>query len=182
MLNIMLDLETMGMGCNSAIVAIGAVEFTEDLGITSRFYKTVDLQSCLDKGLDITGATVMWWMKQSEEARRSICENNISLEDALKTFHNWISKGKDDVQIWGNGAAFDNAILKNAYSKFKIDNPWPHWSDRCYLTIKNSFSYVESKQRGTFHNALNNANYQANHLLQLIKVHKLRDILCEQYG
>ena len=175
MKNIMLDLETMGTRCNSAIVAIGAVEFDEDLGIIGRFYETVDLQSCLDKGLGITGATVIWWMKQSEEARRDICKDDIPLKDALKAFQDWIGKG--NIQIWGNGAAFDNAILKNAYTKFKVDNPWPHWSDRCYLTIKNSFGQVELKRKGTFHNAVDDAEHQANHLIKLIQTHKLKDIL-----
>lgn len=175
MKNIMLDLETMGTRCNSAIVAIGAVEFDEDLGIIDRFYETVDLQSCLDKGLDITGATVMWWMKQSEEARRDICKDNIPLKDALKAFQDWIGKG--NIQIWGNGAAFDNAILKNAYTKFKVDNPWPHWSDRCYLTIKNSYPKVELKRTGTFHNAVDDAESQANHLIQIVQKSKLKGVL-----
>ena len=171
----MLKLETMGTRCNSAIVAIGAVEFDEDLGIIDRFYETVDLQSCLDKGLDVTGETVTWWMKQSEEARRYICKDNISLKDVLKAFQDWV--GKENVQIWGNGAAFDNAILKNAYTKFKVDNPWPHQSDRCYLTIKNSFGQVELKREGTFHNASTNAEHQANHLIKLVQKHKLKGML-----
>jgi exodeoxyribonuclease VIII len=42
--NIMLDLETMGNNSNSAIVAIGAVEFDEN-GLGSDFYTVIDLNA-----------------------------------------------------------------------------------------------------------------------------------------
>jgi len=65
--NIMLDLETMGNGNNAAIIAIGAVKFDQD--ITDRFYKTIDLDSSVDVGLEIDPSTVLWWMKQGDDAR-----------------------------------------------------------------------------------------------------------------
>jgi len=175
MKNIMLDLETMGTHSNSAIVSIGAVEFDKDLGVVDRFYKNIDIQSCLDKGLEVSGSTITWWMKRSEEARNSICKNIIPLKDALKEFKTWIGKG--NMQIWGNGAAFDNAILKNAYLKFKVDNPWPYHSDRCYRTIVCSFNQIELNRKGVFHNALDDAETQANHLIKIVEQNKLQYVL-----
>jgi DNA polymerase III epsilon subunit-like protein len=44
MIDVMLDLETMGNGPRAAIVAIGAVEFDPDTGtVGERFYRAVDL-------------------------------------------------------------------------------------------------------------------------------------------
>ena len=50
MKQVMLDLETMGNGPTSAIIAIGAVAFDME-GITSHFYRQVSLQSSMDAGL-----------------------------------------------------------------------------------------------------------------------------------
>ena len=175
MKNIMLDLETMGVSANSAIVAIGAVEFDADLGVIDRFYEVVDLQSCIDKGLDIDGNTVMWWMKQSNDARKALYKGGIPLCDALKKFKEWL--GKDNVQIWGNGSDFDNAILTNAFQKFKVMAPWPYHSNRCYRTLCYSFPKFEMERVGTYHNAVDDAEYQAKYLIELVKKNKLTKIL-----
>ena len=68
MLDIMLDLETMGTGTQAAIVAIGAVEFDLEKGILGEeFYRTVDLSSSISCGGIIDADTVLWWMQQSED-------------------------------------------------------------------------------------------------------------------
>lgn len=175
MKNIMLDLETMGVSANSAIVAIGAVEFDKDLGIIDRFYETVDLQSCIDKGLDVDGGTVIWWMKQSEEARRALTKDNIPLKEALQKFRDWMGKG--NVQVWGNGSDFDNTILINAFQKFRVMAPWPYHSNRCYRTLRYSFPSFDMERVGTHHNAVDDAEYQAKYLIELVKKNKLGKVL-----
>lgn len=58
MLDVMLDLETMGNGPRAAIVAIGAVEFdpkTRTVG--DRFYQTVDLATAVKMGGEIDAST-----------------------------------------------------------------------------------------------------------------------------
>ena len=72
----MIDIETMGNKPGSAIVSIGAVMFDpknwEDPDKKSKFYSTINLQSCLDCGLEVDGSMVYWWMQQSEDAREGI--------------------------------------------------------------------------------------------------------------
>ncbi len=55
MIEFMVDLETMGIGPNAAIVAIGAVAMdTDKLVLTGEeFYEVVSLQSSVDAGLVI---------------------------------------------------------------------------------------------------------------------------------
>ena len=173
----MLDLETMGTSVNSAIVSIGAVEFSEGLGITDRFYVNIDLQSCMDKGMEINAKTLMWWMKQSDEARKSLTGDTIPLRDALKSFREWVVKGNENVQIWGNGSDFDNAMISNAYSKFNATQPWNYWDNRCYRTLVYSLPKLEFKRDGTHHNALDDAEYQAKHLIALVTANKLTHVL-----
>lgn len=171
--NIMLDLETMGTGPNSAIIAIGAVRFdTEDIirgdsnnGILDKFYEIVDLKSSTSLGLEIDPDTVMWWMKQSDNARGQFERDGIHLVKALCSFSEWVG---DDAIIWGNGAAFDNVILANAYEKALHPQPWKFWNDRCYRTVKNLHPQIEMERVGTYHCAVDDAESQALHLMKIL--------------
>lgn len=177
MKNVMLDLETMGISANSAIVSIGAVEFDKDMGILDRFYEIIDLQSCIDKGFDIDGKTVVWWMRQSEEVRKELFKYNpINIKEALQKFKDWL--GYDNLQIWGNGADFDNTILTNAFRKFKVIDPWKFTANRCFRTLKSSFPELQNiKQVRCSHKAIDDAEWQANYLIELIKKYKLNYVL-----
>ncbi len=76
--NIMLDLETMGNTPTSAIIAIGAVRF--DKKIKGKFYGVIDLESCLEDGLTVDASTIMWWMQQSDAARKAFEQRNRDVE------------------------------------------------------------------------------------------------------
>ncbi|HED3356024.1 TPA: 3'-5' exoribonuclease, partial [Klebsiella quasipneumoniae subsp. similipneumoniae] len=72
-LHVMVDLETMGKKHNAPIVAIGAVVFDPATGsIGESFYKVVCLESSVNWGAVIDPSTVIWWLKQSSEARSAI--------------------------------------------------------------------------------------------------------------
>ena len=60
--HIMLDLETMGLDPNAAIISIGAVHFTKD-ELLEEFYTAVSLKSCVDLGLTMTQSTIDWLTK-----------------------------------------------------------------------------------------------------------------------
>ena len=66
-----LDLETMGKGPTSAIVAIGCVR-VENLAITGSLYRRVRLESALQAGLHVDASTIEWWLQQGEAARAEI--------------------------------------------------------------------------------------------------------------
>lgn len=177
MKNVMLDLETMGVSANSAIVAVGAVEFDIELGILDKFYEVVDLQSSIERGFDIDGKTVQWWMKQSDEARKEIFRyHTLPIKDVLKKFKEWL--GEEPLQIWGNGADFDNTILINAYQKFRVMAPWKYTSNRCFRTLKYCFPTLEGvNNSGIAHKAVDDAEWQANYLIKLVKKHKLDSVI-----
>ena len=60
--NLMVDLETMGMGSScAAIVAMGAVFFNPTTGETgAAFYQAVDLSSSMSAGGTVNGETIKW--------------------------------------------------------------------------------------------------------------------------
>lgn len=167
--DVMLDLETMGTGPNAAIVSIGATEFdvaTKKLG--RMFYRCIDLRSAVDSGGVIDADTVIWWLKQDDEARKAIYDNVTNLRAALHDFSFWLGPNKDRIKMWGNGAAFDNVILAQAYQRAGIDVPWSHWNDRCYRTIKSMRPDKKITRAGTYHNALDDAVSQALHLMEIL--------------
>lgn len=161
----MIDLETLGTGTNSVILSIGAVKF--DREITDTFYVNVDAASCQRYGLTIEADTVMWWLgSEREQARNDLFKDERhDLYDALDGFAQWF--GPESMPVWGNGASFDNVLLRNAFSKTNISCPWKFWHDRCYRTMKNLMPGVEVARLGTHHNAFEDAVYQTNHLLRI---------------
>jgi exodeoxyribonuclease VIII len=112
----------------------------------------------------VDGGTIVWWLQQSNEARLALCVGNVKLREALLTFTDWYG-GDKDVPVWGNGAAFDNVIVRQAYERLYLHAPWSHRADRCFRTLKNLFPGVEPpEQSGTHHNALDDAMWQAEYM------------------
>jgi exodeoxyribonuclease VIII len=185
MLNhVMLDLETMDTRPTAAIVAIGAVAFNPHMGKVDReggFYVTVDLQSCLDAGLTVSASTIRWWLDQERDARQQITGWSEPLEDSLRMLEGWlhnlnIAACPPDgdpygahLEIWGNGADFDNVILTNAYRTAGFDLPWGRYHNRCYRTLKKLFPNIEIQRTGIHHCAIDDAASQAEHACRIIQ-------------
>lgn len=163
--HIMLDLETLATSPNAAIVAIGAVRFNID-AVTAHFYEVVNLESCFGVGLEVDADTLRWWMKKDDKARQVFDFEGRPLLHVLSMFKVWL--GKDPI-IWGNGADFDNAILRNAFRKCGLDEPWDKRNNRCYRTMWTRYPEIEWEHTGTKHNALDDAEAQAEHLIKIFE-------------
>ena len=168
-MDIMLDLETMGTSNNAAIVAIGAVVFDE-ASVKDTLYKKIDLCSSAAHGGVIDASTVVWWLGQNKAAQDELIgEGRVNLITALQEFHEWVldMTNQYDVNgIWGNGANFDNVILRNAYRNNQMQEPWNFRQDRCYRTVNAEFGQATvTPDVGVKHNALDDAIYQANRLI-----------------
>lgn len=167
-INIMLDLETWGTKPGSVIASIGAVVFNDD-AVTDYFYARVCPKSAMEAGLLVDADTILWWMKQSDEARAEFSSAD-HIETALADFSRWCLAGRDgDPVMWGNGADFDNVLLTSAYEAVGIVRPWSRWNSRCYRTAKSYRPDIKMVRTGTHHNALDDARSQAEHL---IRIHK----------
>ncbi|HHF7690208.1 TPA: 3'-5' exoribonuclease [Klebsiella variicola] len=174
--HVMVDLETMGKKHNAPIVAIGAVVFDPATGsIGESFYKVVCLESSVNWGAVIDPSTVIWWLKQSSEARSSIVNDDaIPLLDALLQFREFVSDnvtgGSKKAQVWGNGASFDNTILRSSYDCIAEDYPWEYWNDRDVRTMVELGQAISFDPKttipfeGSRHNALADAIHQARYV------------------
>lgn len=168
--NVMLDLETMGNGPDAAIVAIGACTFDITTGkIGTTYYNRVDLASAVSYGGVIDASAVTWWLQQGHEARAEIArEGGMDIAEALQHFDTWMDRHTHDAEVWGNGASFDNVVLRGAYARNGTSAPWAWWNDRCYRTVKALHRDVPMKRIGTHHNALHDAISQALHLIAML--------------
>lgn len=178
--HIMLDLETMGKAPDAAIIAVGAAafDFCSPYEITSTFYHVVSLKSSVTAGGVIDAGTVLWWMNQSENARNAILDvPAFPIEFVLREFSAWAVSNANEANIivWGNGAAFDNVILKGAYERLRIPPPWSYKNDRCYRTAMAMFPHhVALTFEGIKHSALHDATYQAKNLMEAVLRSKQR--------
>lgn len=174
---IMLDLETLGTAPGSAILAIGAVKFGNS-ECYAAFYERVDLKTSVAAGLTMDPATVLWWLQQSDEARLEITRGGGGIQWALQQFSEWVwslqreepvVEGEEwEIEMWGNGASFDNVLLSVAYERVGLTRPWKYSNDRCYRTVKNLYPDIPLQRDGTHHNALDDARSQAMHLMAML--------------
>ncbi|HAM9321467.1 TPA: exonuclease [Escherichia coli] len=168
--HLMIDLETMGKNPDAPIISIGAIFFdpqTGDMG--PEFSKTIDLETA---GGVIDRDTIKWWLKQSREAQSAIMTDEIPLDDALLQLREFIDENSGEffVQVWGNGANFDNTILCRSYERQGIPCPWRYYNDRDVRTIVELGKAIYFDARtaipfeGERHNALDDARYQAKYV------------------
>ncbi|EPB9769364.1 3'-5' exoribonuclease [Escherichia coli] len=169
-IHLMLDLETMGKNPDAPIISIGAIFFdpqTGDMG--PEFSKTIDLETA---GGVIDRDTIKCWLKQSREAQSAIMTDEIPLDDALLQLREFIDENSGEffVQVWGNGANFDNVILRRSYERQGIPCPWRYCNDRDVRTIVELGKAIDFDARtaipfeGERHNALDDARYQAKYV------------------
>lgn len=170
MLDVMTDLETMGMRASAPIIAIGAVAFDIDtLTIGESFSTVVDLESSVRAGAVIEASAVMWWMKKSDAARMAVAGGGKPIREALEAFTEFMAGQADRkvIRLWGNGSDFDNVILAETYARLGMTPPWGYFNNRCYRTLKNRYPDVKLERVGTLHNALDDAISQTEHLLAI---------------
>ncbi|EHU6098948.1 3'-5' exoribonuclease [Escherichia coli] len=164
------DLETMGTNPDAPINSIGGKFFDPATGeMGPEFSKAIDLET---SGGIIDRKTIKWWAKRSREAQSAIFTDEIPLDDALLQLREFINEnsGESFVQIWGNGANFDNVILRRSYERQGIPCPWRYYNDRDVRTIVelgNSIGFdvrMAIPFEGVPHNALDDARHQAKYV------------------
>ncbi|EMC1222856.1 3'-5' exoribonuclease [Escherichia coli] len=166
-IHLSVDLETMGTNPDAPINSIGGTFFDPATGeMGPEFSKAIDLET---SGGIIDRKTIKWWAKRSREAQSAIFTDEISLDVALRLFIEFIEKNSGGcfVQVWGNGANFNNVILRRSYERQGIPCPWLYYNDRDVRTIVELGNAIGFDVRmaipfeGVPHNALDDARHQA---------------------
>ena len=179
-LDIMLDLETLGVTPDAVILSLGACAFELETGrlhIGRTIYRRMDIDS--QSRRHISGNTLAWWMGQSDTARAvfdcsaSAPDQPVPARAALHDLAIWagltaksLGVEPNGIRVWSNGADFDIPMLTHACHTYNINLPWGPYSARCYRTYKNlpGARDVSFYRSGTAHHALDDAIHQAQHL------------------
>lgn len=174
--HLMVDIEAFGKKADSPVVSIGAVFFDPSTGNTgSEFYKVISLESSMASGGVPDASTIIFWLKASPEARSElVMDDAIPLDDALLQLNEFIAEnaanGPDSVQVWGNGATYDNVLLEASYDRAGIPCPWKFWNNRDVRTIVELGKAVGCKPRyeipfeGEPHKAISDALHQVKYV------------------
>lgn len=141
------------------------------------FSVNISLESSMRYRARPDASTILWWLEQSEEARKSLTSNTQELSTALSWLSEFIIKNANHklVQVWGNGASFDCVILRNSYSLTGQPVPWQWWNDRDVRTIVELGKVIgfdpkrDMPFKGTRHNALDDAIHQAKYVSAIWK-------------
>lgn len=168
----MIDLETMGNKSRAVVVSIGAVFFDDDKGkLGDTFYRVLSVKEQTDKGREINADTFKWWMKQSDEARSIFQEESSKTYDVLQEFSEFIfNNAGENCMPWGNGASFDITIMETLYQDFGLSIPWKFRNIRDLRTYSEYvYNGKDLKRKGTYHNALDDAIYQAQVVINGMK-------------
>lgn len=173
--NLMVDLETMGNKPNAPIVAIGAVFFEPTTGeLGQQFYTAVNLASDMAAGAVPSGDTINWWLMQSSEARAAITTDAaVTINVAICELSAFVRQHGEDpkyLKVWGNGASFDNVILRSAYERCGLPPCWNWFNDLDVRTMVNLGRKIGFDPKrdlpfdGERHNALADAIHQAQYV------------------
>lgn len=142
--DLMIDLETLGVDHGSVITQIGLCAFDASADPDSPVESTsfhVNITMSLNLGFKAHGNTILWWMRQSEEARAAFVDGQA---DAL-TPHAALSRLQEfwftsihrhgGGRVWGNGPTFDIALLEQYYQRCGMTPPWSYKNVRCLRTL-----------------------------------------------
>lgn len=170
----MIDIETMGVGHKAAISAICAMKFDMEDGAYDHTVIPVKLGSCVAAGLTIDASAAMFWMEQSDEAKRVLLwsqEEGIDIRSALMRLSAFINEYSPDY-IWAKSPQFDLVILTSAYNACGFNRPWKYNQERDVRTaIDIGGSYrggISVPKRDGFvaHNPVEDCLYQIDQVME----------------
>jgi len=165
-LDLMIDLETLGTRVNAPIVAVGACFFDINTGkIGKTFDAAMDLAEALRYGR-ADGDTIKWWLGQSDEARQKVARGRSDPQKVYAAFMDFVRAGGDGIRPWGNGASFDISMLEYSLGRvIEKAPPWKFWDIRDCRTIKHLADAkglrFNGERKGVHHSALDDAVFQA---------------------
>lgn len=159
-INIAIDLETLSLESDAAIISIAAVPFNpkvEEVNVFNvfqvfpqgavkeleEFYEVVNATSCALQGMHIDMETVKWWSNQNTEAKAELLTRQpLNIGEAMNAFHNYLEGMKKaydaEIVVWAQGAEFDFPKLRNAYRNCMAGTSLP-WG---YREVRDARSIV----------------------------------------
>jgi hypothetical protein len=163
----MIDIEALGTAPRGVLLSFGALKFnieTRSINLDDGIHVNIFPHTAAEIGMEISGQTVMWWLKQSEEARAALFDPRPQhIKTALRTLKNWFPDG---AEVWAHD--FDFQILSSAFTMAGIKKPW-HYRDQRDLRTLYKLAGGRPDMRsfgGTVHNPTQDAYRQVLEVLE----------------
>ena len=171
LVDIMIDIETLGTAPGSVILSVGAAASN---GV--ELFHQVSLADSLFHGFTVDPETMAWWRKQDPSVWSKQTQGDLSPVSALACISEWIQSIRNGdssaetgnrIRVWGDGATFDCVLLEEAYRRVGLACPWTYAEVYCYRTVR---QLKDSKKPipKEHHNALSDAKTQLAHLRELL--------------
>lgn len=166
-MDVMLDMEFLDLSHSAVVLSIGMVKMDlQNLTLGDRFYTTLDAREQQAKGRTVSADTALWWLQQSEGARRAVLEPPVtSNRDLLSRIDVYL---RDVNGVWSNGADMDAPLLLSLFSTYGMIHPYRFKHFRCFRTLRSIVPCMEPAGR-VKHHALDDAIWQAEHLLNIYR-------------
>lgn len=179
--DLMVDLETLGITETAPIVSIGAVLFdpqgndTFEALYERAFLRLIDIEDAIKVCGPAEGGTLKWWLGQKDEAiKRLVNGEQVSLKAALSDLYIYshvrgdrnpaVAKLPLPTHIWAKSPDFDCTKLDAACRKVQIKDPFFFSTRRCVRTAQDlAFPNGELPEfkTGVHHDARDDAVNQA---------------------
>lgn len=167
--HIMLDIETLDVRPTAVVLSIGAVKII-DGQLIDKFYRKLDIEAQLEVERTISADTLKWWATQNSAVFGEALDGSEGVTSSLEALYDFINDAP--ACVWGNGVAMDNVIITDISRDFIGEPTWSFRYDRCYRTLRGTPLFKKFLQNtspiafdGDAHNALHDAIYQANVLI-----------------
>lgn len=171
---LMVDVECMGTTSEAALMSIGAAFFNlETYEVGPSFCMPIHLATSVSLGMKMEPATVLWWLRQSDAARRGITFGLNDITKVLREFKEfYVSNCRpQDTRTWANSARFDLGILETAYRLAGVDVPWRWNLETCFRTVRGLNPHIiydpATQKQGVAHDAVDDAIFQIGHLFKI---------------
>jgi inhibitor of KinA sporulation pathway (predicted exonuclease) len=183
-MDIMIDLEVLGIGDNPVIMQLSAILFSldENNQQLDSFDKYINIQNSIEKGFITDESTKKWWDEQNNDVYSLAANSKNNIEDVLRDFSDWIDaikkKYKSKINVWGNGILADNKWVSQAYKICNIQIPWIYYEDRDVRTLTElgdricGYDYRKINFEGIRHNALDDCRHQIKYCCEIYKLIK----------
>jgi hypothetical protein len=182
-LNVVLDLETLGLAEDAAILQIGCAipgfqAHKLPNGVSPYFETTIAYEEVTRSEFSKDASTLDWWEKQSSAAKKSVFSGQNTYEESLHQLTFWFDTLKAQgyqIRLWGNGPEFDNRLLAYTLTAMGYKPQWKYQDNHSIRTLRLLYPIEIGSEwwpDEVRHTALVDASYEA----------RIMDAIVYKYG
>jgi len=171
----MIDIETLDILPQAAVLSIGVVYIDHDLNMSDELYIKLDIDEQLGLGSNYFTYnldTLAWWDSQPAHVRDNTFGGTTSIADACKQMYMFFKKRPKAMYV-ARGNDFDFPIIDNLFRQSgRGGKPWKFYHQMDYRTMCNFFPpefYNLPEENDAQHDALSDAKYQARGMIKMLK-------------